>query len=54
MSHSSGYSNGYSGSRRNSVSLSSSSMSMTASSSRQRHMSASYGTPAASRGLPFY
>jgi len=52
VSHSSG--GGYSSSRRNSVSLSSSSMSMTASSSRQRHMSASYGTPAASRGLPFY
>jgi len=47
----------YSASRRNSVSLTSSNAySSSSSSSRQRHFStsASYGTPAASRGLPFY
>ena len=45
----------YSATRRNSVSVTSmSSASLASSSTRQRHYSASVGTPAASRGLPFY
>ena len=48
-------SSSYSATRRNSVSVTSmSSASLASSSTRQRHYSASVGTPAASRGLPFY
>merc|ERR1712098_660619 len=51
-------SSAYSAGRRNSVSLTSSNTysSSSSSTSRQRHYStsASYGTPAASRGIPFY
>ena len=46
-------SSSYSATRRNSVSVTSSA-SLASSSTRQRHYSASVGTPAASRGLPFY
>ena len=46
-------SSSYSANRRNSVSVTSSA-SLASSSTRQRHYSASVGTPAASRGLPFY
>ena len=45
-------SSSYSATRRNSVSVTSASLA--SSSTRQRHYSASVGTPAASRGLPFY
>merc|ERR1719373_914096 len=57
MTSSSGYSSNYSSSRRNSVSLSSSSAGVGSSTCRQRHYStsaAAFGTPAANRGLPFY